>query len=55
MNLQVGNFVGFFDGDSVGLLVTGAEVGSLVGGAALVIDQNEYHGEMNEVMMNELQ
>ena len=26
MNLQVGNFVGFFDGDGVGLPVVGAEV-----------------------------
>ena len=34
VNIQVGNFVGFFDGDGVGLPVVGAEV---VGGAALII------------------
>ena len=34
MNLQVGNLVGFFDGDGVGLPVVGAEV---VGGAALIM------------------
>ena len=49
MNLQVGKFVGFFDGDGVGSSVTGffvglvglpvdgGGVGSLVGEAALII------------------
>ena len=37
MNLQVGNLVGFEDGDGVGLPVVVDGVGSFVGGAALII------------------
>ena len=41
MNLQVGNLVGFEDGNGAGLPVVGGEVGSLVGGAALIIHRSK--------------
>ena len=39
MNSQVGDFVGAFDGDVVGLAVVGETVGFLLGEAELILEQ----------------